>query len=59
VYYLKPHYQDYACILVRLKKIHSDAMRDLLLAGWKFVNKKAPRRRAARRGKVRLSQTRR
>ena len=49
VYYLKPHYEDYACILVRLKKIHPDAMRDLLLAGWQFVNKKAPRRRAVKR----------
>ena len=27
VYYLKPHYQDYACILVRLKKTHPDALR--------------------------------
>jgi hypothetical protein len=59
VYYLKPHYEDYACILVRLKKIHPDALRDLLLAGWRFVNSKAPRRRAARRGRARLSQTRR
>lgn len=48
VYYLKPHYEDYACILVRLKKIHPDAMRDLLLAGWQFVNTKAPRRRTSR-----------
>jgi len=59
VYYLKPHYEDYACILVRLKKIHPDALRDLLLAGWRFVNSKAPPRRSAKRGKVRLSQTRR
>ena len=47
IYYLKPHYEDYACILVRLKKIHPDALRDLLHAGWQFVNKKAPRRRTA------------
>lgn len=52
VYYLKPHYEDYACILVRLKKIHPDALRDLLLAGWQFVNKKAPRRRVAKRRTV-------
>jgi hypothetical protein len=49
VYYLKPHYQNYACILVRLKKVQPDALRDLLLMGWQFVNKKAPRRRAAKR----------
>jgi hypothetical protein len=47
VYYLKPHYEDYACVLVRLKKIRPDAMRDLLAIGWQFVNKKAPRRRPA------------
>ena len=44
VYYLKPHYQDYACVLVRLKKIHRDAMRDLLRMAWVFVNSKAPTR---------------
>jgi hypothetical protein len=48
IYYLKPHYEDHPCVLVRLKKIHPDAMRDLLTMGWKFVNSKAPRRRSAR-----------
>ena len=47
VYYLKPHYEDYACVLVRLKRIRPDAMRDLLAMGWQFVNKKAPRRRSS------------
>ena len=28
VYYLKEHYVDYACVLVRLKRIHPDALRD-------------------------------
>jgi hypothetical protein len=45
VYYLKPHYQDYACVLVRLKKVHPDAMRDLLGMAWRFVNSKARARR--------------
>ena len=49
IYYLKPHYQEYPCVLVRLKKIHPDAMRGLLKMGWQFVNTKAPRRRAAKR----------
>jgi hypothetical protein len=48
VYYLKPHYEEYACVLVRLKKIHPDAMRDLLRMAWTFVNSKAPRRRSTR-----------
>ena len=45
VYYLKPHYEDYACVLVRLKEIHPDALRDLLQMGWRFVDSKAPRKR--------------
>ena len=47
-YYVKPHYEEYACVLVRLKKIHPDAMRDLLGMSWQFVNRKAPRRRASK-----------
>ena len=47
IYYLKPHYENYACVLVRLKKMHPDAMRDLLAMAWRFVNSKAPRRTRA------------
>jgi hypothetical protein len=47
VYYVKPHYEDYACVLVRLKKVHPDATRDLLAMAWQFVNKKAPRQRSS------------
>ena len=48
VYYLKPHYEDYACVLVRLKKIHPDAMRDLMAMAWRFVNSKAKKKRTRR-----------
>ena len=50
VYYLKDHYVDYACVLVRLSRIHPDALRGLLYAGWQFANSQAPRkgRRRAR-----------
>jgi hypothetical protein len=49
-YYLKPHYEDYACVLVRLNRIHHDALRDLLRMAWAFVNSKAAtRRRRAKR----------
>jgi len=48
IYYLKPHYEAHPCVLVRLKKIHPDAMRDLLAMGWQFVNQKAPRRRTVK-----------
>jgi hypothetical protein len=37
-YYLKDHYVDYACVLVRLSRVHPDALRDLLLTGWRFVS---------------------
>lgn len=45
VYYLKEHYVNYACLLVRLRRIHPDALRDLLGMAWQFVNAKAARRR--------------
>ncbi len=32
-YYLKPHYEAYPCVLVRLSKIEPDALRDLLRMG--------------------------
>ena len=50
VYYLKAHYVDYACVMVRLSRVHPDALRCLLQAGWQFANAKAPRkgRRRAR-----------
>jgi hypothetical protein len=50
-YYLKDHYVGYPCVLVRLSRIHPEALSDLLHAGWRFVDAKAPKRRPrARRG---------
>jgi hypothetical protein len=37
VYYLKEHYVDYPCVLVRLSRIHPDALRDLLGGARRFV----------------------
>ena len=37
-YYLKEHYLDYACVLVRLSRVHADALRDLLLTAHRFVS---------------------
>ena len=48
VYYLKDHYVDYACVLVRLKRVHPDALRDLLRMAWQFVNSKAKKKRTRR-----------
>ena len=49
-YYLKEHYVDYACVLVRLRRVHPDALRDLLRTGWRFMSRKdrRPIRRRAR-----------
>ena len=40
VYYLKDHYANYAAVLVRLSRIDTDALRDLLGAAWRFVTAK-------------------
>ncbi len=47
-YYLKDHYRNYPCVLVRLSRIHPDALRDLLGASWRFVSKTTPRARATK-----------
>jgi hypothetical protein len=44
-YYLKEHYVNYPCVLVRLSRVHPDALRDLLGASHRFV---ASRRRGVR-----------
>jgi hypothetical protein len=51
VYYLKPHYRDYACVLTRLSRIDDDSLKDLLESGWGFVKdrKKSKARRARSR----------
>ena len=45
-YYLTDHYVDYPVVLVRLSRIHPDALRDLLGAAWRFVSAKASRGRS-------------
>jgi hypothetical protein len=37
-YYVTDHYVNYPCVLVRLPRIHQDALRDLLLMGWRFMS---------------------
>jgi hypothetical protein len=53
VYYLKPHYEPWPCVLVRLHKVHRDALRDLLTGAWRHASAEKParsRRKAPRRG---------
>ena len=47
-YYVTDHYVDYPCVVVRLARIRQDALRDLLLMGWRFVS--ATKKRRARKG---------
>ena len=37
-YYLKEHYLNYPCVLVRLSRIRLDALRDLVVGAHRFVN---------------------
>jgi hypothetical protein len=46
-YYLKEHYVNYPVVLVRLSRVHADAMRDLLAGAWRFVSAKKPKRLSA------------
>jgi hypothetical protein len=45
VYYVKPHYQDYPTVLVRLAVIDREALRDLLKSAWRTVTAATTRRR--------------
>jgi hypothetical protein len=42
VYYVTDHYVNYPSVLVRLSRIHPDALRDLLGMAWRFVTAKKP-----------------
>ncbi len=54
-YYLKEHYVNYPCLLVRLKRIHPDALRDLLRMSWHYTDSKAKRKRPARKAAKRAA----
>jgi hypothetical protein len=57
VYYFTEHYVSYPAVLVRLSRIHPDALRDLLGMAWRFTA--APRPRASRLPVVRARSARR
>ena len=48
-YYLKEHYVNYPCVLVRLARIRRDALKDLLLMAHRFVSARTRTRRGPRR----------
>jgi hypothetical protein len=51
IYYLTDHYRNYPVVLVRLSRISSGALHDLLLMSWKFVTSKTPKKKPAYRRK--------
>ena len=40
-YYLKEHYVNYPCVLVRMSRIRRDALRDLVIGAHRFISAKA------------------
>ena len=47
--YVTPHYVDYSAVLVRLSRVNSNVLRDLLGMAYKFVTRKSAPRPPARR----------
>lgn len=50
-YYLTDHYVNYPVVLVRLTRVHPDALRDLLMMAWRFVSTSGKRRGGQRKRK--------
>jgi hypothetical protein len=50
-YYLTNHYVNYPVVLVRLTRVHPDALRDLLLMAWRFVSTRGKHRVGRRKRK--------
>jgi hypothetical protein len=48
-YYVAPHYLNYPCVLVRLRRIQPDALKELLSASWEFVNNSSRKRASGKR----------
>ncbi len=51
-YYITDHYLKYPWVLVRLSKVHPDALRDLVKRAWRLASK--PKRRASGRRSTNL-----
>jgi hypothetical protein len=47
-YYVKPHYENYSAVLVRLALIDREALRDLLQSAWRTVTAAAASKRSRR-----------
>ena len=49
-YYLKEHYVNYPIVLVRLSRLHPDALRDLVVGAHRYMSTKKAGRKATSRG---------
>ena len=47
-YYLKDHYVNYPCVLVRLSRVHPDALGDLVVGAYRYVSAQRRRKPASR-----------
>ena len=45
-YYLKDHYLNYPCVLVRLSRVHADALKDLVAGAHRFISAKARKKKS-------------
>jgi len=59
-YYLKEHYLNYPCVLVRLSRVRADALQDLITGAHRFVSAKLRRKSSgrSRRGAARQPRAR-
>lgn len=48
-YYLKDHYVGYPCVLVRMSRVHPDALQDLVVTAYRFVSASAASRNSRRK----------
>ena len=48
-YYLKEHYLNYPCVLVRLRHVSGDALRGLVVGAHRYVREKRKKRGASAR----------
>src|SRR6476661_2931629 len=58
-YYLKDHYLNYPCVLVRLSRVRADALRDLVAGAHRFISARAARKSAGPRRRAVVRQQRR
>ena len=48
IYYVTPHYEPYPMVLVRLSRVHPDALTDLVTGAWRLASAADQRRRSRR-----------